>query len=399
MYNNPVINTILKRISEPRRFIQVITGPRQVGKTTAIREALNQSKTSSNYIACDSTEMADTIWLRQQWEMGRMRAKSDNGHVLAFDEIQKVPRWSETVKSLWDQDTANGTPLKIVLLGSSALLVKKGLSESLAGRFERIRMRQWSYAEMSLAFGWDVDKYILFGGYPGAAPLADDPQRWRSYVADSLVEPSISRDILQMERIDKPALLRQLFQLGCAYSGQIVSYVKLMGRLQDAGNTTTLAHYLHLTADAGLLTGLQAYSGSMVRTRASSPKLMALDTGFVTAHHALEPADVRIAPEIWGRLVESAVGAHLIKSCEGTRAAIYYWRDRGFEVDFVLAASSGIAVIEVKSGRRREALPGTARFLNRWPDAKPFLVGEGGIQLEEFLTIDPLTLVHLKNDE
>jgi predicted AAA+ superfamily ATPase len=393
MYNNPVVNTFVRRICEPRRFIQVITGPRQVGKTTAIREALNQAKVSSAYIACDSTEMADSVWLRQQWETGRVLAKSKNGHLLVFDEIQKVPNWSETVKSLWDQDTANGTQLKIVLLGSSALLVKKGLSESLAGRFERIRMRQWSYGDMSSAFGWDIETYILFGGYPGAAPLINDPQRWRAYVADSLVEPSISRDILQMERIDKPALLRQLFQLGCAYSGQIVSFVKLMGQLQDAGNTTTLAHYLHLTADAGLLNGLSAYSGSMVRTRASSPKLLALDTGLVTAHYNLDPAAIRSAPDVWGRLIESAVGAHLLKSCEGTQAEIHYWRDHGFEIDFVLAAPSGIAAIEVKSGRRRETHPGTARFITRRSEAKPFLVGDGGMPLADFLSLDPLSLV------
>jgi predicted AAA+ superfamily ATPase len=394
MYNNPVINTIARRISEPRRFIQVITGPRQVGKTTAIREVLNQIKVSSIYIACDSTEIADSVWIRQQWETGRVLAKSKNGHILVFDEIQKVPRWSETVKSLWDQDTANGTPLKIVLLGSSALLVKKGLMESLAGRFERIRMHQWSYNDMTSAFGWDVETYILFGGYPGAAPLANDPLRWRGYVADSLVEPSISRDILQMERIDKPALLRQLFQLGCAYSGQIVSFVKLMGQLQDAGNTTTLAHYLQLTADAGLLKGLSAYSGSMIRTRASSPKLLALDTGLITAHFNLEPAKIRNEPEIWGRLVESAVGAHLVKSCEGTQAEIHYWRNRGYEVDFILSAPSGLVAIEVKTGRRRENHTGTARFITRRSDAKPFLVGDGGMPLNEFLTTDPLTLIH-----
>jgi uncharacterized protein len=393
MFINPIVSVILLRISEPRRFIQVLTGPRQVGKTTAIREALNQIKISSTYIACDSTEMADSIWLRQQWERGRVLAKSNGEHLLVFDEIQKVPHWSEAVKSLWDQDTATGTQLKIVLLGSSALLVHKGLSESLAGRFERIRMRQWSYSDMSSAFGWDVDTYILFGGYPGAASLINDPQRWRGYVADSLVEPSISRDILQMERIDKPALLRQLFQLGCAYSGQIVSFVKLVGQLQDAGNTTTLAHYLTLTADAGLLKGLSAYSGSMVRTRASSPKLLALDTGLVTAHSGTDPATIRRAPEAWGRLIESVVGAHLVKSCDGAGAEIYYWRNHGFEVDFILSTPAGIAAIEVKSGRRRESLPGIGRFLTYWPDAKPFLVGDGGMPVKEFLTIDPFSLL------
>jgi uncharacterized protein len=393
VYKLPVVEAISLRISEPRRFIQVLSGPRQVGKTTAIGQALGQAKISSTYIACDTNTIADTVWLRQQWEMGRVRAKSDNGHLLVFDEIQKVPNWSETVKALWDRDTAEGTPLKIVLLGSSALLVHKGLTESLAGRFERIRMHQWSHNDMSTAFGWDTDTFILFGGYPGAAPLINDPARWRAYVADSLVEPSISRDILQMERIDKPALLRQLFQLGCAYSGQIVSYVKLTGQLQDAGNTTTLSHYLYLTADAGLLKGLSAYSGSIVRRRASSPKLLALDTGLVTAHSGMDPAGIRKAPEVWGRLVESAVGAHLVKSCEGTTTEVFYWRNQGREVDFILAAPSGIAAIEVKSGRRRETPSGIGRFMNTRPDAKPFLVGDGGIPLREFLTTNPLALI------
>jgi predicted AAA+ superfamily ATPase len=393
MYKLAVVDTISLRISEPRHHIYVITGPRQVGKTTAIRQALSQVKISSSYGACDSTEMADTIWLRQQWERGRVLAKSNNGHLLVFDEIQKLPRWSETVKALWDQDSVNETPLKIVLLGSSALLVHKGLSESFAGRFERIRMSQWSYGDMSIAFGWDLDTYILFGGYPGAAQFINDPERWRAYVVDSLVEPSLSRDILQMERIEKPALLRQLFQLGCAYSGRIISFVKLMGQLQDAGNTTTLAHYLHLMADAGLLKGLSAYSGSMVRRRASSPKLQSLDTGLVTAHCGKNPADLRRAPELWGRLVESAIGAHLVKSCDGTGAQVYYWRNGGQEVDFIMTAPGGIAAIEVKSGRRREFPAGTARFLASRPAAKPFLVGDGGTSIKEFLSNDPLTLL------
>ena len=393
MYKLPVVATILSRISEPRLFIQVLTGPRQVGKTTAIRQALDLTKVPSTYIACDSTEMADSTWLRQQWEMGRVRTKNNSEHLLVFDEIQKLPRWSETVKSLWDQDTADGTKLKIVLLGSSALLVHEGLAESLTGRFERIRMQQWSYSDMSSAFAWDIDTYILFGGYPGAASLIGDTTRWRTYVADSLVEPSLSRDILQMERIDKPALFRQLFQLGCAYSGQIVSFVKLMGQLQDAGNTTTLAHYLHLTADAGLLYGLSAYSGSMVRRRASSPKLLSLDTGLVTAHCGIDPDSIRRTPQVWGRLVESAVGAYLIKTCQGTGAEIHYWRNQGREVDFILSSPSGIAAIEVKSGRRREYQPGTARFITHWPDAKPFLIGDGGMPLSEFLTHNPLSLL------
>jgi predicted AAA+ superfamily ATPase len=196
-----------------------------------------------------------------------------------------------------------------------------------------------------------------------------------------------------MERIEKPALLRQLFQLGCAYSGQIVSYVKMLGQLLDAGNTTTLAHYLRLTADAGLLTGLSVYSGSVVRKRASSPKLLALDTGLVTAHCGIESINIRNSPELWGRLVETAIGIHLVKSFLGQTAEIHYWRNGNLEVDFIVTTQKGIIALEVKSGRRRDTHSGSQKFMNRWSNAKPFLIGNDGISIKEFLSLNPVTLI------
>jgi len=198
---------------------------------------------------------------------------SRRGGVLVLDEIQKIPGWSETVKRLWDEDSRRRVPLKVLLLGSAPLLVARGLSESLAGRFELLHLPHWSFAEMRTAFGWSVDKFIFYGGYPGAAPLVAEPTRWARYILDALVETSISRDVLLLTRVDKPALLRRLFELACRYSGQVLSYTKMLGQLQDAGNTTTLAHYLDLLAAAGMVTGLPKYAGDAARSRGSSPKL------------------------------------------------------------------------------------------------------------------------------
>jgi len=169
------------------------------------------------------------------------------------------------------------------LLGSSPLLVQQGLSESLAGRFEILRIGHWSFSEMRDAFGLTVDQYLYFGGYPGSAALINDEERWRRYLLDSLIETTLARDILLMNRVDKPALLRQMFRLGCEYSGQILSYQKMLGQLQDAGNTTTLAHYLDLLSGAGMLCGLSKFSSEVVRQRGSSPKLQVLNNGLMTA--------------------------------------------------------------------------------------------------------------------
>ena len=301
-----------------------------------------------------------------------------------LDEVHKVPRWSEAVKGLWDDDTFQGRPLHVVLLGSSQFLMQQGSAESLAGRFELIRVPHWSYLEMREAFGWDVERFIHFGGYPGAAALAGDEFRWRSYLLDSIIEPTLSRDVLQMARVDKPALLRRLFVLGSQYSGQVLSFQKMAGQLQDAGNTTTLAHYLALLAGAWLLAGLDKHAADEARARGSSPKLQVLNTALMTALLGRDQRDLRGDGEAWGRLVESAVGAHLLNTAP-PGVQIGYWRERGAEVDFVLRRGREVMPIEVKSGRAKGAPVGLARFRQSFGGGPGLVVGTGGVPLEDFL--------------
>lgn len=383
-YRRPVFAAALARLRERRRFLQVLAGPRQVGKTTLARQLVEAAGLPAHVATADEPTVRDRAWLLQQWETARDLARDRPGGLLVLDEIQKIAGWSETVKRLWDEDTAAHRPLRVLLLGSAPLLVQSGLSESLAGRFELIRVWHWSYAEMRDAFGWDVDRYVYFGGYPGAASLVGDEDRWAAYIRDSLIETTVSRDILLLTRVDKPALLRQLFGVACELSGRIVSYQKLVGQLQDAGNTTTLAHYLELLAGAGMAAGLQKYSGSRVRQRGSSPKLLALNTALISATLGIGFSRARNDPDHWGRLVESAVGAHLYRP----ERPPFYWRERDLEVDYVIRRTDGTTAIEVASGRRKGTLPGIAALLTAHRRIRPLLVGGEGIPLERFLLQD-----------
>jgi uncharacterized protein len=387
MYERPQAADLGRRLSEPRRLIQVIAGPRQSGKTTIVQQVLARFPHPNRYITADEPELRDRAWLVEQWNAARLRARESgrSGALLAIDEIQRISGWSETVKRLWDEDTTARIPLRIIVLGSAPLLMQKGLGESLAGRFEILHLGHWAYPEMRDAFGWDLDRYLFFGGYPGSASLVGDPVRWARYVRDSLVETTISRDILLLSRVDKPVLLRRLFDLGSRYSGQILSYQKMMGQLQDAGNTTTLAHYLDLLSAAGIMTGLQKYSGDVARRRGSSPKFQVHNTALLSAFSGVSLKEAKNDAQFWGRLVESAVGAHLINSAAADELEIYYWRDRNREVDFVVKTGRRIVGIEVKSGRRREALPGMAAFTAAFDPDRTLLVGGDGIALEEFL--------------
>ena len=375
-------------MDEPRRFIQVLSGPRQTGKTTLARQVLKSLDWPGHYATADEPALKGPDWIEQQWEVVRTRLKSDakiQQGLLVLDEIQKLPGWSETVKRLWDEDTFSKLPLHVFILGSSPLLVQKGLTESLAGRFEMNRITHWSYAEMQAAFGFGVNEYIYYGGYPGSAALIDDRTRWAGYIIDSLIETTISRDILLMTRVDKPALLRRLFELGCSYSGQILSYQKMIGQLQDVGNTTTLAHYLNLLQGAGLLAGLPKYAGQKVRQRASSPKFLVLNTSLMTATTYGSFEDTHNNPELWGRLVETAVGASLFNSVIAKNIDLFYWAGRNRELDFVLARGNELIAIEVKTTAHKSRLPGIAAFSKQFPAAKKLLVGNQGIPVEEFL--------------
>jgi hypothetical protein len=363
-----------------------------VGKTTLVQQVVEAAGLPARSASADEPTLRGPEWIEQQWQAARLLAGEAGkaGAVLVLDEIQKIPGWSESVKRLWDEDTRKRVPLKVVLLGSAPLLVAQGLTESLAGRFEVLHLPHWSFAEMRAAFGFSLDQYLFYGGYPGAAPLVRQPQRWARYIADSLIETSISRDVLLLTRVDKPALLRRLFELACRYSGQALSYTKMLGQLHDAGNATTLAHYLDLLGGAGLVVGLQKYAGDVARSRGSIPKLQVLNTALLTAQSGLTLAEARADGEFWGRLVESAVGAHLANAAAGGECALYYWRDRNQEVDFVAKAGRRLAAIEVKSGRAPLAHRGTAAFAAAFKPQRSLLVGGDGIALEEFLARPPL---------
>ena len=414
-YEREQISTLLRRLEEEPERLIVIAGPRQTGKTTLVLQALERSHRPHRYVPVDEPASAalpsfpgddgipfevpqdtafsiagerDTRWLVRQWEGARLHAdRSERGFVLAFDEIQKIPDWSESVKGLWDADRRQGRRLHVVLLGSAPLLMQQGMSESLAGRYEMIRLAHWSFAEMSAAFGFDLAHYVYFGGYPGAARLVREQDRWQAYVADAIVEPNIERDILAMQRVHKPALLKRVFELGARYSGQILAYNKMLGQLQDAGNTTTLTRYLDLLEKAGLIAGIPNTAGPEHRRRASSPKLNVLNTALMSALSGYTFEEARADRSFWGRLVESAVGAHLFNS-GATAVRVHYWRDKkGREVDFVLTRRAKRIGVEVKSGARRAGFRGLEEFGKHFGDAATMVVGEGGIPLSEFLSV------------
>ena len=394
-------HTLRARIQEPRRFVQVLVGPRQVGKSTLIRQVLRDITIPYTIEVADAVDPKDSDWIRRVWEGARttMRLRGEEERLLVIDEIQKIDNWSEMVKREWDEDTGESVNLKVVLLGSSRLLLKRGLTESLAGRFELIRLGHWSYREMHDAFGVGVEEYIYFGGYPGAAHLIGDERRWRRYIKDSLVAPAIEKDVLMTSNIYKPALMKQLFELGCSYSAEMLSLTKLMGQLQDAGNVTTLASYLDILDQCALLTGLQKYAHDDARKRSSIPKYQVYNNALLTAYKGRSFITDRTDPMLWGRWVESAVGTHLLGIAEEADCQLYYWResaqskaDRDMEVDFIIVRDGDVTAIEVKSGRRgmNSGLPA---FEKAFHPKRAFVVGTGGVSLEDFLSCDIETLL------
>jgi predicted AAA+ superfamily ATPase len=381
-----IVDQLTAALQRKPTLLQVIVGPRQVGKTTAALQLVERLGWPTVFAAADAPLPPGPEWVESQWRLARLREPGPAGKVLlVLDEVQKVAGWSESVKRMWDEERRTKGPVVGVLLGSSALLVHKGASESLAGRFFLHRCQHWSWQECRQAFGWDLDRWLFFGGYPGAAALADDEGAWKRYVADSLVDVALSRDVLALQAVTKPALLRHLFALATVYPAQILSYNKMLGQLQDAGNVTTLAGYLRLLETAFLASGLELFSQGQVRKRGSSPKLILWNNALINALSLRSRRDVMADGGLYGRLVENAVGAHLLCGLPPTEFGVTYWRDGPEEVDFVVSHGKRVWAIEVKSGRPGR-LSGLAAFRKRYPKAQALLVGGEGIPLTEFFS-------------
>jgi len=394
VYKRPVFKSIRKQLLGKRKFIQVISGPRQTGKTTLIGQLLKSITVPSTYISADVYDGNGLTWIEKHWETARIKCRRDKSkqHILAIDEIQKIPDWSSVIKKMWDEDSFNGTGIRLIVSGSSGLLIHKGLTESLAGRFEMNYLNHWSFSEMNDAFGWTPEQYAWFGGYPGSVELIGDEPRWKRYITDSLVETSISKDILMLSRVDKPALMRRLFDLGCTYSGQILSYTKTLGQLQDAGNTVTLAHYLELLNSAGLLSGIEKYSGSIIRQRSSSPKFMVRNTALLSSRMEEDFKSIVRNNEKWRRIVESSAGAHLLNNQLQGSYRVFYWRQGNDEIDFVLEKNRKIIGLELSGGISHTG-SGMEAFSRLYKPDKIILVGGKGLPWQEFLKLDPAELL------
>ncbi len=394
-YERTIVNQIFSGFSREKRLLHIITGPRQVGKTVASLQIAAKWQGETVMASADLPIPPGPEWIHAQWEMARRKARRNRSApvLLVLDEVQKVAGWSEAVKALWDEDLVKEKSIEVLLLGSSALLLQKGVTESLAGRFYIYRCGHWSYAEMKKAFGWDLETYLFYGGYPGAALLINDSETWFNYVRDALIETVLSRDVLQLHTITKPALLRSLFFLACIHPAQILSYNKMLGQLQDAGNTTTLAHYLKLLESAYLLSGLEAFRWGRKTRRGSSPKLILWNNALVNAVVGQTFDKARDDPAWWGRIVENAVGAHILNGLSDISWQVFYWRYKGREVDFVVKTPRDTWAIEVKSGASAFSdTTGLDAFKRNYPEARPFIVGQAGMGLEDFFSTEPSDL-------
>jgi len=376
-------------LEEPRRFIQVVMGARQIGKSTVVKQVLNDINTPYQFFSADDVPATNNAWISNCWAAVRS-LKESNGWgsvILVIDEIQKIANWSEVVKKEWDSDTFHDRNIKVLLLGSSRILLEKGLSESLAGRFEEIRMSHWSYLEMKTCFGFTLDQYLFYGGYPGAASLINEEERFQHYIQSSIIEATINKDILMDTPISKPALLRQTFELGAAYSGELLSLNKMVGSLQDAGNTATLAGYIHLLDESGLLRGLQKFSMDLARQKASIPKLQVYNNALKIVYHPLTFTQALLDRKSWGRIFESGIGAYLVSQAFIHRFEVFYWRERNDEVDFILRKKGSIVAIEVKSNGEKKTT-GLDRFKQLFHPRSSFIIGDGGMNVEAFLSMD-----------
>ena len=394
MYKRSDYKTIIDRMNVPRKLIQVVMGPRQIGKTTVVKQALQDIDKPYLFFTTANVPATHTSWISDCWQSARVSLKTQNINeiIIVIDEIQKISNWSSAVKKEWDFDTFNDLNIKVILLGSSRVMLEKGLAESMMGRFEEIRMTHWSFAEMKEAFGFNLEQYIYFGGYPGAAHLIDNQDRWEQYINSSIIDATINKDILLDTPISKPALLRQTFELGAAYSANILSLTKMLGSLQDAGNTVTLSGYINLLNDSGLITGLQKFSMDLSRRKARIPKFQVYNNALKNVYSDLKFPEIMSRSEKWGYVFESAVGAHILNYAFKERYNVYYWREGNHEVDFVISKKNSVAAIEVKSNSEATNT-GLQEFDKKFHPKTSLVIGRNGLPAEDFFKINPVDLL------
>lgn len=399
MYQRRHLNILKSRMAEPRRRMQIVMGPRQVGKSTLVGQFTEATSVPFDFFAADSVNRFDTSWIPNKWQQARMRMDihSEQEHILVIDEVQKIKGWSEQVKKEWDEDSRNHRNLKVILLGSSRLLLQKGLEESLEGRFETIKMGYWDWQEMHEAFGFSMDEYVYFGGFPGLAPDIQDEDRWRNLMEDSIISSILTRDILEIEEIRNPALLRQVFELACIESAKELSLTKMQGTM-NSGTVPTIKNYLDILNKSMTVQPLQNYSASRIREKLSVPKMQVFNNAFRNRFGSFSFDEARVDPAEWGRLVESAVGAHLANRAMTDDYELFYWRnERRQECDYVLRKGQALVAIEVKSGSVDKTV-GFEKFKEQFADkvTAAFIVGPQALPLEDFFMMDLKSLFKKK---
>ncbi len=399
MYQRRHLNILKSRMAEPRRRMQIVMGPRQVGKSTLVGQFTEATSVPFDFFAADSVNRFDSSWIPNKWQQVRMRMDihSEQEHILIIDEVQKIRGWSEQVKKEWDEDSRSHRNLKVILLGSSRLLSQKGLEESLEGRFETIKMGYWDWQEMHEAFGFSMDEYVYFGGFPGLAPYIQDEDRWRNLMEDSIISPILTRDILEIEEIRNPALLRQVFELACIESAKELSLTKMQGTM-NSGTVPTIKNYLDILNKSMIVQPLQNYSPSRVKEKQSVPKMQVFNNAFRNRFGTFSFDEARVDPAEWGRLVESAVGAHLANRAMTDDYELFYWRnERRQECDYVLRKGQALVAIEVKSGSVDKTV-GFEKFKEQFADkvTAAFIVGPQALPLEDFFIMDLKSLFKKK---
>ena len=390
-YERQLLAILKSRMAEPRRRMQIIMGPRQVGKSTLAYQFCDGTDTPYDYFAADGVSRFDTAWIPNHWQEARMKMDlhSDKERILIFDEIQKIEGWSEQVKKEWDEDTRMKRNLKVILLGSSRVLLQKGLNESLEGRFEPIRMGYWDWNEMRDSFGFTMQQYIYFGGFPGLANDIHDEDRWRRLMEDTIITPILTRDILEIEEIRNPALLRQVFELACIESARELSLTKMQGTIRS-GTVPTIKNYLNILDQTMTVKPMQKYATSVIKEKNSVPKMQVYNSAFRNRYGQFTFEEAVTNLTEWGRQVESAVGAHLVNRSLLDSFELLYWRDEHKkDCDFVLKKGQALVAIEVKSSSADDT-SGFEKFKQLYGEhiTEAFIVGPEGLPLEDFFSLD-----------